>query len=73
MFCIFAKVFGNIKTDFLLIIDWFWGGLSDIWLICESGLAGFWVVCGWFDWFVAVLRVVCGYFGWFVGGSKFYS
>ena len=67
MFRNVAKVFCNKKTDFLLIIRWFLGGLSDIWLVW-SGLAGFWVVCGWFGWFVAGLWLVGGWFDWFVGG-----
>ena len=35
-----------------------------------SGLAGFWIVYGWFGWFLdglAGLWLVCGRFGWFVG------
>ena len=51
------KFFVTLKTDFLLIIDWFLGGLSDIWLVCEwfgwflGGLTGLWLVwlvCEWF-------------------------
>ena len=57
MFRNVAKVFCNKRTDFLLIIRWFLGGLSDIWLVCE-----------WFDWFLGVLWMVWLVCGWFVAG-----
>ena len=45
MFCIVAKVFGNIKSRFSannpLVCGWF-----------VDDLAGLWVLCGWFGWFV---------------------
>ena len=35
-----------------------------------GGLSGIWLVCGWYDWFVAGvagLWLICGWFGWFEG------
>ena len=49
----------------MLIIDWFLGGLSNIWLVCE--------LFGWFLSDLWMLWLVYGWFGWFVGGFGFYS
>ena len=45
------------KNDFLLIIGWFLGDLSDISQVCE-----------WFSWFLGDLLMIWLVCGWFVGG-----
>ena len=67
MFCIVAKVFGNIKTDFLLKIGCLW--LIFGWFHkFVATLVSLWMVCGCYGWFVGrlvglwMVWVVCGWF-----------